>query len=62
LVDSLQNRGAGRSVSILITEQARSPIGSHGERLNFERQLVYINFLSDFAGGLRVARCLFQIS
>ncbi len=45
----------------MIAEQARAPIGSHGERLNFERQLAYIHFLSHFAGGLRVTRRLFQI-
>jgi hypothetical protein len=62
VVDSLQNRSSGGAEGIWIAEQARTPIGSHGKRLNFECQLAYIHVLSDFAGGLSVPRCLFQMS
>jgi hypothetical protein len=58
----MPNRGAGRTESAWISEQARAPIGSHGERLNFERELAYIHVLSDFSSGLRITRRLFQIS
>src|SRR5580704_2520164 len=56
LIDALQNRATDQTVSVRIAEQARTPVRSHRQRLNFERQLAYVRFFPDFAGQLGFAR------
>ena len=52
----------GRAKSGLIAEETRTPISAHGQGLNFEGELVDVHIFADFAGGLRVAGGVFQIS
>src|ERR1700751_4228006 len=62
LVDALQNRAADQTESVRIAEQARTPVRSHRQRLNFESKLAYVRFFSDFAGQLGLARRVLECS
>src|SRR5580692_7868501 len=62
LVDALQNRAAYQAESVWIAEQARTPVRSHRQRLNFERKLAYVRFLLDFAGQLGLTRRVLESS
>ena len=55
LIDPLENCPANTSKRAIVVEQARSPIRSHGERLNFEYNVAGNHVLPDFSGILRVA-------
>lgn len=62
MINAPENRSFGRAKSGLIAEETRTPISAHGQGLNFERELVDVHIFADFAGGLRVAGGVFQIS
>jgi hypothetical protein len=61
-VKAAQNCVAGRTKSALIAKQARAPIGSHGQRLNFEGELAHVHIFANFPGGLRFACGAFQVT
>ncbi len=46
----------------MIAEEARTPIASHRQSLNFEGELAYVHIFANFARGLRIAGGVFQIS
>ena len=60
LIDPLENCPANASKRAIVVEQARSPIRSHGERLNFEYNVAGNHVLPDFSCILRVAERLLQ--
>ncbi len=61
-VNPAQNCVAGGTKSALIAEQTRTPVGSHGERLNFEGELAHVHIFAEFSGGLRFACGVFQMA
>ena len=62
MINAPENRSAGGAKSGLIAEETRAPISAHGQGLNFEGELADVHIFADFAGGLRFARGVFQIS
>src|ERR1700752_1316513 len=60
LIDPLENCPANTSKRAIVVEQARSPIRSHGARLNFEYNVAGNHVLPDFSCILRVAERLLQ--
>jgi hypothetical protein len=55
LIDPLENCPPDAPKRAVVVEQARSPVRSHGERLNFKYNVAGNHVLSDFYGILRVA-------
>src|SRR5580704_1485430 len=60
LIDALQNRAANSAERAMIVEQPRSPVGAHGESLDFEYELLGIRILANLSCVLSLAHRLHQ--